>query len=507
MAHEPIPPRRLAVDASADQASAGMAASIGPEEDHLLAAVCDASSEDDEPRLVYGDWLLDRGDPRGELIITQCTLSRMADDDPGRGALEHRVEELLARYREPWFGGIEDLEKEELQRGFLEGLMLSASTLARHADRLWRLSPCRRLHLFNIDSWAQLTVSPALARYRELACSRIESDDQLIRLASSPYVAGLESLYIEDCDIGDDGLIALSRAPLLRKLRSLEIGLRMRRPAADADGRTGFCLSRDLSLTGFSALAEASFAPRLERLRIQDRRLGEDLVPVLAAFPMLVELDLSGTRLGESGTIRLAALPLRPRRLGLAGNAINSGGAYALACSPILDSIEVLDVSSNPMDEAGALALVTSPHLRALRCLVCNGTDGIPNAAVAAAIARSLPQLEELVLPFAKIGPEGAAALAASDLPNLARLELFGNEIGDAGAVAFARSTTLPALRSLDLSDNGLTDAGALALAESPHLAELDYLRIRSTSLGQRAVGALRARFGRRVDVKDPPSP
>ena len=35
-----------------------------------------ANPDDDAPRLVYADWLLERGDPRGEFIQIQCKLGR-----------------------------------------------------------------------------------------------------------------------------------------------------------------------------------------------------------------------------------------------------------------------------------------------------------------------------------------------------------------------------------------------------------------------------------------------
>jgi uncharacterized protein (TIGR02996 family) len=50
-------------EASAAEVRAGMAAQLGPEEERLLAAICDAPDDDDQPRLVYGDWLLDRAIP------------------------------------------------------------------------------------------------------------------------------------------------------------------------------------------------------------------------------------------------------------------------------------------------------------------------------------------------------------------------------------------------------------------------------------------------------------
>jgi uncharacterized protein (TIGR02996 family) len=67
-------------------------------EKDLVAAVR-AALDDDQPRLVYADWLLERGDLRGELIQVQC---RLASPRPrGKRALRERERELLAQLKEP----------------------------------------------------------------------------------------------------------------------------------------------------------------------------------------------------------------------------------------------------------------------------------------------------------------------------------------------------------------------------------------------------------------------
>lgn len=47
--------------------------------EHFLVAIR-ASPDDDAPRLVYADWLEERGDVRGEFIAIQCALVGMAED-------------------------------------------------------------------------------------------------------------------------------------------------------------------------------------------------------------------------------------------------------------------------------------------------------------------------------------------------------------------------------------------------------------------------------------------
>jgi uncharacterized protein (TIGR02996 family) len=46
-----------------------------------------AAPDDDAPRLVYADWLVERGDARGELIQTDCALARLPRFDRQRRVL------------------------------------------------------------------------------------------------------------------------------------------------------------------------------------------------------------------------------------------------------------------------------------------------------------------------------------------------------------------------------------------------------------------------------------
>jgi uncharacterized protein (TIGR02996 family) len=75
--------------------------------------------EDDAPRLVYADWLEERGDPRGEFIRLQCLLDRTALDDSRRPELLRRERQMLADHGPSWappelFGATP-----EFRRGFL----------------------------------------------------------------------------------------------------------------------------------------------------------------------------------------------------------------------------------------------------------------------------------------------------------------------------------------------------------------------------------------------------
>jgi uncharacterized protein (TIGR02996 family) len=68
--------------------------------DDLRAAIL-AAPDDDEPRLIYADALLEEGDRRGEFIQIQIKLAAGAagDDEP---ALIKRSDELLERWQQTW---------------------------------------------------------------------------------------------------------------------------------------------------------------------------------------------------------------------------------------------------------------------------------------------------------------------------------------------------------------------------------------------------------------------
>lgn len=54
-----------------------------------------ANPADREPRLVYADWLLDQGDPRGEFIQLQIQAEQLSEFDPDRKRLERKAGKIL----------------------------------------------------------------------------------------------------------------------------------------------------------------------------------------------------------------------------------------------------------------------------------------------------------------------------------------------------------------------------------------------------------------------------
>src|SRR5436305_13006648 len=76
--------------------------SCSMEYEHPFIAEVRAHPDEDEPRLIYADYLEEAGEEQGELIRVQVALARLPPGDPARRELELREEALLAGPAEAW---------------------------------------------------------------------------------------------------------------------------------------------------------------------------------------------------------------------------------------------------------------------------------------------------------------------------------------------------------------------------------------------------------------------
>ena len=205
-------------------------AAIGADERALLDAVIDEPAADG-PRLVYADWLQHHGDVvRGELIAVQCALARL-DNIAEHNRLKARDFELVERHGNTWCAevGIGDVRNNwhpsvwaaDFQRGFIELVEMPTGAFASVVPQLFALEPVRELRLIGpSDTLVRLPSSIYLRRLRSLGLRNTHvSDDVLALLISSPMLAGLERLQIEDQDLGRLSLDA-SPVPASRRCRS-----------------------------------------------------------------------------------------------------------------------------------------------------------------------------------------------------------------------------------------------------------------------------------------------
>ena len=186
-----------------------------------------ADPDDDSPRLIYADWLDERGDAdRAEFIRVQCALHRAPADDPRRPAWHDRQRRLLAEHQAEWLGSLRGLfYLWAFRRGFLEEVTLKAQTFLDTAGSLFRAAPVRLVRLLKgagvID---RLADCPQLRRVKALHLTGGGIGNLGTRaLAGSPHVAGLATLRLGGNNIGDAGAERLAESPHLAGLRVLNL--------------------------------------------------------------------------------------------------------------------------------------------------------------------------------------------------------------------------------------------------------------------------------------------
>jgi uncharacterized protein (TIGR02996 family) len=420
-------------------ARAAPAAARAPDElEAELRRAVVAAPADDAPRLVYADWLLERGDARGELIRLQCDLAALHKKDPRRAELEPRAARLVEDFGARFAGSVaEHADDYQLARGFVSSVTMTAGGFRKHGGRLFREHPIDELRLrpVNEESLAKLAACPDLALVRRLSLGpgdlRRMRYVQLAGLAGCRYLDGLEhldlSMYVTDPMDWErflDGLVA-------PQLRSIDFAWACVSPRCLRSIARNRYLPRleELSLEQVSALSDLRRANRSD-VRVPPELLHpEESADALVdqAFELLADSPtvraLQRLRLGwyviESAHVARLVAGANAERLTLLNlngcRRVDDDGLRAIAASARLGALELLDVSFTRMTEAGAEALLASPHLSSLRTLWIWNTFQPEVAQRIAARLLAVPRSRALaeVMWDPQLPPETHAALAA----------------------------------------------------------------------------------------------
>jgi uncharacterized protein (TIGR02996 family) len=176
--------------------------------------------DDDTPRLVYADWLEDRGErddeARAEFIRVQCHQARPARENEAlRPWLRLRNVQLLREFESRWLpGGWRSPDQGRWRRGFFEV-----------QTRLWPF-------LTSGESWFHYrAVLEAQVKIRDTGDGGVLTiDEDLVRfLGATPLLARVTHLSVRGRPHptvlyrGDDIARALAGSPHSRRLRHLEL--------------------------------------------------------------------------------------------------------------------------------------------------------------------------------------------------------------------------------------------------------------------------------------------
>jgi uncharacterized protein (TIGR02996 family) len=340
----------------------------------------------------YADYLMEQGDPRGELIQTQLALEKPGLARDERARLQARERSLLGELREAILG-------KEL------AILLDARGYARPRSRIERgwLTAITTEGGLDADLINALICAPEARLLRELAVQFLSAE--MYRSPDAP-----------------DEVELLSRGKNLSNLRILRLG----------------------TIEGFADIQED---PKVYNARWELYEAGDLLWRWLAALPRLEELSLEcRTR----NTEHLFSLPSLSNLRVLQVSLTDDYPLDALARNAALTRLTHLalhplaatqDEEEGPYLHAWHLAtLARSPHLRALTHLRFQKSDAGDEGVRALIDSGLLARLRFLDLAMGTITDEGAAVLATADTGKLEVLDVSQNALSPAGQEQIGRA-------------------------------------------------------------------
>ncbi|MFO0810388.1 MAG: TIGR02996 domain-containing protein [Gemmataceae bacterium] len=269
------------------------------DDEAFLAAIL-AHPDDDLPRLVYADWLDDRGDPRGEFIRLEIELERdLLRYDAAAKARLARIHELLESNGDVWFANVAGVASDFSHwRGFVDTITLESSAFLRHGADILDRDPIRQVRLSGAwEDAERLAESPLLGRVRELSLR-----ENYLRNLEATII--LESPHLHD-------LLWLDLAGNRFDYRAIEIAAGCRHLASL---KTLILSHNNVGSNGTAALARSEALRRLTSLSLSHAHVGPVGIDALTYQSMLeglTDLDLSGNPIGGRGVRALANKPIR----------------------------------------------------------------------------------------------------------------------------------------------------------------------------------------------------
>ncbi|MFT5527418.1 MAG: hypothetical protein ACI9HK_005400 [Pirellulaceae bacterium] len=446
--------------------------------------------DNDDPRLIYADYLEETGDPLGELIRIQCDLAKMTGDDRNYAVLEKRQFALLKKHKSRWLGAIAEMTRiAKIYRGFVRDIVLGARQFIAHHRTLFQLAPIRNATVVKVSSksFKEFAECESLARLDSLKLSDVPLETAEFRkLFESPYLTRLKrfSVGVYGTNVGIYHVIGKSR--LAEEVCELELS------------------GNAMQSEGMVALLQESRFRQLETLSCD--RNGIDNVGMVAiantrCLTTLRTLHIGRSLIGPDGMAALAnsANVTGLRTLTLNENYIQDSGLVDLFSSRNFGHLSSLGVARNHLTDDGFTKVATSNFGGRLRSLDA-GHNQLGSDSLAAIVGSSLRGLERLVWDGNRVTDVGTLADLATDRPlkhlSLAECQLRNNAVAVLADAAGSRN-----LRTLILTDNRCNDAAGQAILESENLHGLMCLMLDKNNISRDMQSKLRKKYGAGVCV------
>ncbi|MGI9470452.1 MAG: TIGR02996 domain-containing protein [Rubripirellula sp.] len=462
-----------------------------------------ARPDDDDPRLVFADWLGERGDPRGEFIRVQCRLASMDERDSGRIELEFIERQRFAEHGRAWSEPLRErvgAGEVHFRRGLVNQVAMSASLFDAHWKTLAESCPLESVRILNgRDGWETLLASDGLPRLRGLDLSDGQLGlRRLRRLIEGVDLSKLTTLCLGSNNLGSGAMPMITRSPRLSGLESLHLD------------------TLPLDPDGLALLATSEMSRTLSGLSLASASMRDEMLEVLARsdiLPRLLRLDLSRNDMLSSDSMqRFVGSPRFAKLREVSFRSCNLWASDISFLARIRQPMALRKLTLERSKWSGSAAKsfgksVCSKGLAELSLRGCDLDDAMLETILR---GDGFDVLRSLDLSRNSLGPAAAEAICGwSRASGISTLNLRDNQIGDQGVATLAEAESLRKLNELDLRGNEIGDRGARALIESSTLQRLTTLRLdfqpnaSEPRFRPEFVEALRSRFGRHVCLFD----
>lgn len=480
-------------------------------EDQDFRAAIVADPADDDPRLVYADWLEEQNDPHGEFIRIQCELAKLDLTDISRWDLTDREAELLNQHETKWLSGLNKLPSkyEIFDRGFVNEVCCDAETFADIAEDVFQTEPITSFHLKDLTSnndnaIETLASCRALSQIRELTLYDLHlTNHQWQQLADSPHLTAIE-LIVDSFKARSLTTAAIGQSQHLRdRLRNLYLTFDTGNGPAYFNGEWPELEELHVHFEK-GCLAPAISTPRLRRLNIGTQSRWNKKYAALdstgvteltiAANPnfisgFLAAADatgcLSNVRSFDLGYCELKADVIArlcsndnlqaAHSIRLYGGGLSSDATRRLANHLTSGQLRKLDITDFEVDWEAARELATSPGMAGLHQFsLYEQVDPSNLMLFKNSVFRST--IRELSLPIKTAAT--ALRLFADPWPDLHTLDLRGCRMKDSDLQTLLEFGSLPSLRELKLHWTGLGPLSLRSIAMSvyaPNLRRLGF--------------------------------
>lgn len=342
-----------------------------------FVAAVRADPDDDRPRLVFADWLEERGDePRARFVRLQVEAARHPWGTRRRIDTLREAEDLRLEHEDAWLGPWRDrLVRWRWHRGFVAEATVTGATFDRHAIELFgehlvdRIGFCDDdgdplgadavpaivghpafVHVRSLDILGVTPVrSPYGGWHSEFRDPPIPVEEWLREIAANESLTAFREYrpgasvrrynnFDDDSGVDPTAIEAFCRAPHLGNVTSLDLrGC----PLAESGGRDRIA----------ALVAEAPFARNLVRLGIEPWKLGDEAVLRIAGdavFGRLRHVDMAGY-----------------------GANVSPSARDSLFHSETLGSLRCMEIGEDELD-----AYSRSPLARRIRSLTIAGGEG-----------------------------------------------------------------------------------------------------------------------------------